>query len=209
MTFTTCDSDGAAKHPRAIAASLSHSPKLAARESGYAVTKNEIREIRALQVARREARAGRIEELCERARASRPFRTPAARAKAAAASAAFRAEIEAKRAAAAKAEARAKAVRQTLYAAARIARSMDGWRELDRSKDRDDRLSSYYFRAPAGRMVRISDHRLPWSEKRDFMARQHGRDGFDGFHGGELIIDGPRSATWLRRKLILIAAGRN
>lgn len=196
-------------HPHRIAARLSHSPKLAARECGYALTVDQIRAIRDLQFARAERRAW--VDPCIRARTSRRYRTRSAvaarEAADAARAAARRAEADRERAAAEQ----ARAVRESLIAAARQARRL-GF-SVRSSQGRAGRISSYYASRhdPArGRSIaiRISDHELPWTPRRDFMAREHGRDGFDGFHGAELIVDRPRRAEWLRRALILTAAGR-
>ena len=103
------------------------------------------------------------------------------------------------------AETRRAATRATLIRAARVARSI-GW-AVTSSQDRQGRVSSYYLRR-ADLTIRISDHDLPATPERDFMAQCHGRLSHDGYHGPELIIDAPRSATWLRRAIILTAGGR-
>lgn len=107
----------------------------------------------------------------------------------------------------ARAERRA-AVRQSLLAAARIARAA-GYR-VRRSSDRAGRVSSYYVELGHDRpALRISDHEIPATARRDFVAACHGaHSGYEGYRGPELLIDRPRSATWLRRAITLAAAGR-
>src|SRR5690606_29015795 len=106
----------------------------------------------------------------------------------------------------ARAERRA-AVRQSLLAAARIARAA-GYR-VRRSSDRAGRVSSYYVEIGHGPALRISDHLIPASARRDFVAACHGApSGYAGYPGPELLIDRPRSVTWLRRAITLAAAGR-
>ena len=106
----------------------------------------------------------------------------------------------------ARAERRA-AVRQSLLAAARIARAA-GYR-VRRSSDRAGRVSSYYVEIGHGLPLRISDHEIPATARRDFIAACHGaHSGYEGYRGPQLLIDRPRSATWLRRAITLAAAGR-
>lgn len=139
------------------------------------------------------------------ARASRPYRTPAALAK-------DRQEEEARRAAARAAldrerqrEERAAALRKSLRAAAAVARKMG--LSVRKSQGRAGRVSSYYAAPPGGgRPIRISDHEIPWTQERDARAADHG--GFNGYPGAELILDRPRRAEWVRRWLALAMAGR-
>ena len=103
--------------------------------------------------------------------------------------------------------AEADAIRDTMIAAARVARSM-GF-TVRASKNRAGRISSYYCRREGCGQIRISDHEIPWTPAREAVAYTMAGGGFDGYHGGQLIIDCKRSATWLRRALTLIAAGRS
>lgn len=99
----------------------------------------------------------------------------------------------------------AREIRLTLLGAARQARAL-GFR-VTASKDRDGRISSYYIATPAG-PVRISDHALPQTAQRDCMARAHGREFFDGYHGPEIIIDRPLGSQYLRDLILTAGAGR-
>ena len=99
-----------------------------------------------------------------------------------------------------------KAIRDSLIRAARVARS-EGFR-VRASKGNDGKISSYYITRGSGSMIRISDHEIPWTAQRDNVARFNGRPGYDGFYGAELIIDRPRSNTWIRRAITLVEAGR-
>ena len=114
-------------------------------------------------------------------------------------------EIPAIRAAQAKA-----AVRATLLAAAREARKL-GY-IVSSSSDRTGKVSSYYLDAPTAagrtRRIRISDHFIPHTGLRDARAEASGHGFFSGYPGPEIIIDRPRRATWLRRAIVLAAAGR-
>ncbi len=99
------------------------------------------------------------------------------------------------------------AIRATLLRAARVARRMG--LHVRSSRDRAGRVSSYYARADGpGPVVRISDHEIPDTDRRAFMAAVHGRFECGGYPGPEILIDRPRSATWLRRALILALAER-
>lgn len=92
-------------------------------------------------------------------------------------------------------------VRTTLIAAGRIAKNI-GFKVYS-SKDRCGNISSYYAER-SGRKVRISDHRLPQTAKREAQAEFHGGGAF----AGEIIIDRAISATRIRRLLALAEAGR-
>lgn len=116
-------------------------------------------------------------------------------------------ELRRRRACEDAAAAKAEATRKALLAAARQARTL-GF-EVRSSADRTGRISSYYCRRPGAAQLRISDHEIPQTPQRDGQAILSGRPGFDGYPGPELIIDRPRSATWLRRAIVLAAAGRN
>jgi hypothetical protein len=189
-------------HPRKIAAAMSYSPKLAAQASG--LTKAEVRSIRDLQDARRAAKGWR--DPLTRAAISRPFRTPsairAATDELAARNARLQASIDAER----RARDYADALRRTLILAARAARAL-GF-SVRSSSGRHDLISSYYCTAACGAKLRISDHDIPATPQREFMARAHGRDTYDGYHGAQLIIDQPRRYEWLKRAIRLAAAGR-
>lgn len=188
-------------HPRARAAEMCQSPKMAARATG--LTQAEVRAIRDLKFVRWQRSLHRDPLIV--ARDTRPLRTPSAIA-AYKARASEDAEHRArKRAAEQRREAREVAIRATLLAAAREARKL-GF-TVRSSKSRDGRISSYYC-TREDQSLRISDHDIPWKPHREFKATMHGRDGYDGYHGDQLIIDAPRSATWLRRAITLTAAGR-
>lgn len=110
----------------------------------------------------------------------------------------------ARREAAAKAQAEAQ--RKALLLAARVARGMG--LAVRSSKDRAGRVSSYYAVPADGRTIRISDHLIPWTPTRATKAAFTGRGGYSGYPGVEIIIDRPRSKTWIRRALILAINGR-
>lgn len=190
------------KHPLAKAAAMAaSSPKLAARESG--LTKAQCRAIRDLQAARRNSRSF-VDPLIK-ASQTRRWRTASMLAqeeKAAEARAAQLEEVRRRRAAAIE---RADATRKSLQAAARVARKM-GF-QVRPSKDRRGRISSYYCESDA-RRLRISDHEIPWTETREMQSHTLGHGGYAGYGGPELIVDQPRSRTWLRRAITLTAAGR-
>lgn len=95
-----------------------------------------------------------------------------------------------------------KNVRDTLLAAARVARA-EGFK-VRASKDSTGRISSYYADRGNG-VVRISDHNLPMTAKREAQADFHG--GKSAF-AGEVIIDSAASKDRLRRLIILAEAGR-
>ncbi len=118
-----------------------------------------------------------------------------------------RRELDKLRAAAAREKAEADAIRDTMIAAARVARSMDF--TVRASKNRAGRISSYYCRREGCGPIRISDHEIPWTPAREAVAYTMAGEDFHGYHGGQLIIDRKRPATWLRRALTLIAAGRS
>jgi hypothetical protein len=94
--------------------------------------------------------------------------------------------------------------RASLIRAARVARAI-GFK-VRASKGRSGRISSYYA-TRGGETLRISDHEIPTSLQRESNARYRGRFSYDGFAGAELLIDGERSGTWLRRAIQLTAAG--
>ncbi len=146
-----------------------------------------------------------------RAAQSRPERTPTALAQVRARVAAIEADLQAERERLERVAAAARRRRETLLRAARIARSL-GW-DVRSSTDRAGRVSSYYcypsidWRGPP---IRISDHEIPWTEMREQRAQMAGSSfGYDGYRGLDLVIDRPRSRTWLRRALMLAAAGRD
>lgn len=199
-------------HPRKIAARLSHSPKMAARETGYAVTINEVRAICDLQIARSKMR-NFTDPLILAAR-DRHYRKASAVAARAAVCAAQEAAENEKRLARIAAEQSdrdrrngAEKARETLLRAARVARSMGC--TVRSSKDRAGRISSYYIRLKnGGPQVRISDHAIPPTTIRESRAAMNGQD-YSGYSGPELIIAGDRPALWLRRALALLLAGRD
>ena len=87
-----------------------------------------------------------------------------------------------------------------LLAAAREARKM-GF-TVRSSKTPKGHISSYYAHK-GGSRLRISDHCLPQTARRDCMAEVHG-----GATRPELIITEKATATRLRRMIVLAAAGR-
>lgn len=188
-------------HPRARAARLSHSPKLAARDTGLTV--NEVRAIRDLRDTRRAAR--QFTDPLLAAAVTRRYRTRSAIAEQTAADEARRAALAADIGREQQKQADAEAARATLLRAARIARAL-GFHV--RASHMHGRVSSYYCRR-GDQSLRISDHAIPSTVQRELVARLHGRESYDGYHGHELIIDRARSATWLRRAIILTAAGRS
>jgi hypothetical protein len=177
-------------HPRAVSASISASTdswKLAAAGSGIGTT--EAKAILAVQRTRRARRWG-CDPLVARAQ-GRAFRLTLLR------------QERARQAAAAQ----AKAVRATLLAAARVARAL-GF--TVRASSFDGRVSSYYCRRGDGRQIRISDHAIPPTQARDCQAFAAGSfSGYQGYGGPELLIDRPRPKLWLRRAILLTAAGRS
>ena len=191
-------------HPRAEAARLTrrNEIKAAARASG--LTQAECRELRELQLSRAR-RAGFVDPLL-RAGRTRAGRTATRQAEARARLAAMHAEAEADRLAEALRIERRAAVRAGLLAAARLARKL-GY-DVRASRGRDRRVSSYYCRKGAGPAIRLSDHAIPESPRRLDAALAHGRFGYDGYRGPEILLDRPRSATWLRRSFLLREAGR-
>lgn len=188
------------KHPMKIAAEMSHSPKLAARNSG--LTANEVRAIREKQAARY-AERNRRDPLMDAA-TTRRWRTPTAVAKADAEHAARMAAIQADIDRARARQERDEAARRSLLLAARAARAL-GF--TVRASKRGGRVSSYYCRR-GETTLRVSDHDIPETPQRKFMAREHGRDYYDGYHGRQLIVDEPRRYEWLKRAIILATAGR-
>lgn len=97
-------------------------------------------------------------------------------------------------------EAHTEAVRATLLDAGRVARSL-GF--AVRSSTMHGRVSSYYAERD-GVTLRISDHDIPETPERVHAAGGY----YDGYRGRWLRIDQPRTAHWLRRAIVLAAAGR-
>ena len=190
------------KHPHRLAAEMCHSPKLAARASGLTV--DQCRAIRDLRDARYTARHPVRDPLVD-AKVTRPWRTATARRLADAESAAREAAFTAELRRSIEAQDRAEATRRSLILAARAARAL-GF-TVRASKSRAGYISSYYCRR-GETTLRISDHDIPETPQREFMAREHGRDYYDGYHGRQLIVDEPRRYEWLRRAIILAANGR-
>jgi len=102
---------------------------------------------------------------------------------------------------AARSEQRNEEIRTTLLSAAREARKL-GYAVCS-SKDRSGKISSYYAQSGNAK-IRISDHVLPSTAKREAMNDFHGGTPFSG----EIIIEGTLTATRLRRLITLAAAGR-
>mgnify|MGYP001565344305 CR=1 FL=1 len=190
-----------ADHPHKIAAKMCYSPKLAARASGLTVDDcRAMRDKKSIRYTESQRRDPLID-----ASATRPWRTPSARQRAQDEEerrlAEFQAEIARNRAR----EERADATRRSLLLAARAARAL-GF-AVRASKDRGGCISSYYCRRD-DLTLRISDHDIPSTPQRDYVAQMHGRDCHDGYHGQQLIVDEPRRYEWLRRAVMLAAAGR-
>lgn len=109
---------------------------------------------------------------------------------------------------------RRQAQQRPLYAAARAARQL-GF-VLRASRARDGRISSYYGdRVVDGARIRLSDHQIPASARREAQAWERFEAGLSesstwSYRGpAELIVDRPRTATWVRRAIILTIAGRD
>ena len=190
-----------ADHPKKVAAALCDSPKLAAHASGFS-----IEACRAM----RDKRSARYTESQRRdplinAAATRRWRTPSALAARAAENAARLAAIQADIDRVKNQQARDEATRVSLLLAARAARAL-GF-VVRSSKNRSGHISSYYCQR-GGATLRISDHDIPSTLRRDYIAQTHGRAYHDGYHGQQLIVDQPRRYEWLRRAVILAAAGR-
>ena len=171
-----------------------------------------IHEARRRQRATREARgfysptAVLDEDPLLAAARSRPGRTPTARARAAVENATRLEELQRHYATVLRLEGYRVAARKSLLDAARIARKL-GF-AVRSSKDRRGRVSSYYLSSLDGPTIRVSDHDIPATAERVSNAAFHGRS-YNGFAGPELLITDPRSSTWLRRALMLTAAGRD
>ena len=168
-------------------AAKSYTPKAtarAAREQGLDISQNQVRQIRDLKAQRAEG-ANFTDPLISAA-ATREFRTPTVIGQKNAADLEYHNNML-DRIMKAEAEQAARiATKDNLLFAAREARKL-GY-NVKKSTDRNGNVSSYYVETPSGD-VRISDHELPYSPRRDFMATEHGQAGFSGFHGGELIVD--------------------
>jgi hypothetical protein len=191
-------------HPRARAARMSSSPRLAARETG--LTENEVRRINSIRLARWRHR--QFNDPLVIAKNSRPYRTRFAQM-AALLDQAERdnARFDEVRFEAAR-TARIDDIRRSLVLIPRVAKALG--LACRKSTDRRSRVSSYYLTgANSGPAIRISDHEIPSNPRREFMARENGRDGHDGYHGHEIVIDRPRSYTWLKRAVLLAANGRS
>ena len=76
---------------------------------------------------------------------------------------------------------------------------------LGSGSSRAGNISSYYAKRDNSRPIRISDHSLPVTGKREFMTEVNG--GGSAF-AAEIIIDGAISSTRLRRLIVLAEAGR-
>lgn len=164
----------------------------------------EVARIRRLRQARAERRKG-SDPLLGRA-ASRPYRTRTALAAAEARDTAWRQQREAEAARWLAERDLEDGIRRSLIAAARIARGLG--LSVRSSKARDGRVSSYYCSRQDMRQFRISDHEIPETADRLAKAMDRGELSYDGYRGGQLIIHRPRSGLWLRRAIILLAAGR-
>jgi hypothetical protein len=191
-------------HPRARAAAMSHSPKQAARETG--LTQREVRDIRELQHQRQE-RKRFFDPLLIKA-ATRAHRTATAKA----AAEAQRTEREARQAreiAAIEARRlREEGIRQTMALIPGAARTCG--LTVRTSEDQDGDVSSYYLAGKdTQRTIRVSDHEIPATMKRESEAEFRGYGFYTGYRGPQVIIREPRSETWLRRAILLAANGRS
>lgn len=192
--------DQKTQHPGKIAASMAYSPNLAAKASG--LTKSQCREIRDKQESRRRCR-WTDPLLMARSRRLYHF-SEAGKRSAARLEAEQIALIETERALKVEAQRRS-AVRETLIRGARIARQMGFL--VTASRARNGRVSSYYL--GEDRMIRLSDHAIPATALREARAFARGEFCYNGWGGGvEIILEGWRSDTWLRRRLLLARAGR-
>lgn len=97
-------------------------------------------------------------------------------------------------------------IRTTLHAAAHIARKA-GF-DVRSSKGHDGRVISYYISRKSGLPIRISDHDLPSDVDRLFTGIEYGFSDYSGYPFPQILIDRPRSATWLRRALALACVDR-
>jgi hypothetical protein len=163
----------------------------------------EVARIRALRDQRRQRRWF-VDPLVA-ARQSRPYRRPSAIREQASRLVRARAEAKAEVERLVADFAQREAVRRSLIDAAAIARRL-GLR-VRSSKDRAGHVSSYYCTTSDGIRFRISNHEIPWTEEREFMAAERG--GYFGYPGPQLILTRPRRAEWLRRAITLLAAGRS
>lgn len=93
-------------------------------------------------------------------------------------------------------------IRHSLKCAARAARSLGA---KVRSSKHGRRVSSYYCQLPGQLVVRISDHSIPVTEGR---IAQHG-DGYNGFTGPQLLVDGSERELYIRRAVALLLNGRS
>lgn len=191
------------KNNGAIIAANYGSPNLASKLTERTITANECRALRDLHMARAENKRFFCPFIY--AKNSRKYRTPTALKLKDAAALESRTALLKENTLYDQLKMDRIQTRKALKQAAHLARNMGNL--VSASFDRNGRISSYYFLI-YGRDIRISDHKLPWTPKRDFMAKENGRDGFEGFHGGELIVDSSMKNLRIKRKLILIAAGR-
>lgn len=168
-------------------AAKSYMPKStarAAREQGLDISQNQVKEIRDVKAQRTEN--ANFTDPLVLAAATREFRTPTAIGQKNAADLEYHNNMLDRIMKAEAEKAAIIATKDNLLFAAREARKL-GY-NVRKSTDKNGNVSSYYVETPSGD-VRISDHELPYSPRRDFMATEHGQAGFSGFHGGELIVD--------------------
>lgn len=99
---------------------------------------------------------------------------------------------------------RREAIRATLMMVPQVAAACG--LTVSASTDADGDVSSYYVDA-GRRRIRISDHMIPLTDRREDDAAFQGRSA--GFRGIEIILFAPHSETWLRRAITLAAAGRS
>lgn len=95
-----------------------------------------------------------------------------------------------------------RAIRDTMTAAMREARRL-GF-EVKVSTARTGEMSSIYATRANRRPIRISDHHMPATPKREYYAEMHGGSPF----AAEIIIDAPMTPTRIRRLLVLAEASR-
>jgi hypothetical protein len=197
-------------HPAAKAASMAHSPKMAARETGLTVA--QVRAIRELQ-AQRYANKSFVDPLVS-AKTKRPYMTTSALSKREMESAEFAAKRERDAAFQSRHDAYQQAVieeregaRETMKAVAKEAQRQG--MTVRSSTSKDGGISSYYAKAEQGPQIRISDHEIPWTDARESQAVMSGRNSYDGYNGPQITLSKPHSDGWVKRALLLAKNNRS
>ena len=99
------------------------------------------------------------------------------------------------------AEERRVGARQSLLATARAARMLG--LSVRSSKSKDGQISSYYIQDSKGSGLRVSDHEIPATRKREAEAEFRGESGYSGYAGDQFIIDRPIRDAVIKRGLQL------